>query len=1194
MSTADAETRAQHLLRLTALAAPPAATAWFERTVRRVVSSSAGTQVVLSSMARQVLRLRLQEKVLDVPAVRRHPRLLSELMWMSGRYVQPLEQGDPAPLDASDALLGPERAQDQATLDVTPGLAQPDRVQLWSSLRQAWQAACQDQVLPGSGIGGQEHEAALAAAFDSCFLTAMSGGEGKPATTAALTAAVKGAVSALQAGQTDAALKHCVEWSRELKVAAPRWVPLLASYVGVRPLLERACVVPLQAAATALRYYVRIQLSQTIRTLERYGHIQSGELSPVALAAQLAEGGVEAQSAGSSDSEDSSGGGADEVGMDRVLQLSLEQLHGKGNIPSRVDTLLLPVDAWTYLPALAGVDEALLPSLVPPAVQEVLSRVKAGHVRVPAPGAQEDHDLEAGQVVALASLADANHAACTEGVLRIRAASGPPPEDLLRLQVAVKMRQAGEVDRLVAGLRTHCSAAEVAALRSLFLVFKALCRHRQLAAEAGRDHAEATGQQWDTQHDAGSALTGPSFLFGTGLDELWFLGQAASLLPRAFPALYEPLRRCVAALALEDLDSALAGAEGEPGTGLPHTLQPLGVPCPAYSGPGQGHVPRALAATAFNDVSYDPHAVCETNAALGAVLQEVHRCRACAPADAGVPEDQVQDLAAAIAGLQAPRQGGVWGSLPLWAAQQHLWGQPEAVAALVARTLTDMQFKKLLRAVSSAEARGNSTSAAKSQLVWAFTARSAAVRSLLPAHQAFGSAALMLDAPWATSQAGITTDMLRRARAQWKAALEGGQEGTAVGAEEEGEDDPLVDLPQAARSGMPGMLPDASLVHTSLQEGSEHEAAAPLDLDVGLQPAALELGGLQGPWAGEQSGTDSGDEHSEEGGGAKAKPSRRRGRGEGPAVHVPLRFRAAFDYSDAGVAAAGAQGSWDWDREGRTVFVSNLPITATAEDVSEALSRCGDVQAVHVMDQRAQRLRSVLRARFREYFKRSHKRVQDRLSKAVESAQEETGLGLGLLDEDAALADDVAGVEGGHEDIGTLLGVLQRSEAGGRSVQTLARAGSSADMKLYEAHPMHAFVTFRESAHATTAASSALRLFGVVIRDSACKVVPAADARIVHLSGMPNELVPELTALLLRQLLGLAGAGYDLTLLDARRLSGHMVSNGTVLLHMPSHKDAAMLVAALHGASLPGGRQLSAGWGTPAEWRSTRPRMPSF
>ena len=141
---------------------------------------------------------------------------------------------------------------------------------------------------------------------------------------------------------------------------------------------------------------------------------------------------------------------------------------------------------------------------------------------------------------------------------------------------------------------------------------------------------------------------------------------------------------------------------------------------------------------------------------------------------------------------------------------------------------------------------------------------------------------------------------------------------------------------------------------------------------------------------------------------------------------------------------------------------------------------------------------------------------------------------------------------------------------------------------------MHAFVTFEDSAGAAAATAPALRLFGVVIRDTACKVSPAADARVVHLAGMPNDLVPELAHMLLQQLLGLSGSAFQLSLLDTRRLSGHMVSNGTVLLHMPTHKDAAMLVAGLHGVALPGGRTLSAGWGTQAEWRATRPRMPSF
>jgi hypothetical protein len=217
------------------------------------------------------------------------------------------------------------------------------------------------------------------------------------------------------------------------------------------------------------------------------------------------------------------------------------------------------------------------------------------------------------------------------------------------------------------------------------------------------------------------------------------------------------------------------------------------------------------------------------------------------------------------------------------------------------------------------------------------------------------------------------------------------------------------------------------------------------------------------------------------------------------------------------------------------------------------------------------------------------------MQRLVTDAQSQLGQDLGVL-VDGAVPDEAVDsplqldVEG-TEDISTLLGVLQKAEAMGRQ---LSRVSSGPDAKLYEAHPLHSFVTF-ESAEAAAAASSAgMQLFGVVIRDTACKVLPASTARVVHVSGLPTEHGAEMSSMLLEQLLSVHGVGYQLRVLDTQRLSPLMVANGSALLELPSHRDAALLVASLHGAVVGDGRTVTAGWGSNQEWRTTRPRMPTF
>ncbi len=1233
--------------------------------MRRIMNSSAAVQLVLSGMARQVVKQKLQTRVLDDPHIRSNATLLHDLGWAAGRPVQaqPLNSpsatwshvpaageaaGEPQPSASSADAAFVDTTSCPIDLNVTPGLSPHDRVAGWQQLRRVWHAALPDSVLAGRELGTARQEEQLAQAFDACFALACRGIGGKSTHAEAVRSAVRRTCRHLKVGEdaegpsaeaVELAIKSTLHWTRELKPIAPRWVPLLGSFIGVQPLMERAAAAPIAAAATAMQYYVRIQLSQTISSLERYGHVERGELTALGLAQHLTEGASASAGSGSDSEGDSErvtprGTTDDKEEFSVALALTLTQtdMETKHIVPSRADSLILPADAWQAMPAAAGLPQHVCDALVPPAARQVTDRMAQGTLGADAPGALIGA-LAPEDTASVVRLAQANHAAVVDSVLRMRATCLPPPDDLIRSQAAVRMRQAGEVGALQNALREACDVRQLQALRSLFLVYKLLCRHRQLQLLQHIEACHEHGEEWDTALDASDALTAPSLLFSSALDDAWFLGQVGSLLPRCAPMLYGHFRRSLAGLTLGDLDAVLLAAEKasdgggnvRPLSALQTTLQPIGAPIPEFDGVQRGQVDLDSLDTqlGFADVLYSPAAVKSRSPAKAQVLSESYRTRLCTPESVGMQSSTIAALADAIV-ASGPR-GDLWKQLPLWRPQAHLWNRPRAVCALVARTLTDMQFKKLRRALQAAESRaGTEEGAAGASAVWGFSPRSAAVRAELPVHQAFGNSAMMLEWPWLTSMSGITVAMLDEARQEWQAAtlgealddapLAGLVHADSMDASDSGMDEsgPLAQemcVPVHPSEGRMddvephlGSMPAESLGVQLAAATSEQPVATPedvgisLDVENTLTARGLHQSPLMGPWRDSQNAQAEPGATSKKATGKKSRMGRPKR--SASLVHVPLRFRAQFDYSDHTLsesAAASGDSHWDLDREQRTVFVGNLPVTASTDDLYNAFARCGQVSAVHMMDQRAARLRAVLRDRFREYFRRSHRRVQERMQRLVTDAQSQLGQDLGVL-VDGTVPDEVGelplqlDVEG-TVDISTLLGVLQKAEAMGRQ---LSRVSSGPDAKLYEAHPLHAFVTFDSAEAAAAASSAALQLFGVVIRDTACKVLPASTARVVHVSGLPTENNAEMSSMMLEQLLSVHGVRYHLRVLDTQRLSPLMVSNGTALLEMPSHRDAALLVASLHGAVVGDGRTITAGWGSKQEWRTTRPRMPTF
>ena len=82
-STKEARDRATRLVRHLQLSAPAHAQAWGERSLRRIMNASAASQVILSGVARGVLRNKLHAVVLSDEGVRRLPQLLADLSWAS-------------------------------------------------------------------------------------------------------------------------------------------------------------------------------------------------------------------------------------------------------------------------------------------------------------------------------------------------------------------------------------------------------------------------------------------------------------------------------------------------------------------------------------------------------------------------------------------------------------------------------------------------------------------------------------------------------------------------------------------------------------------------------------------------------------------------------------------------------------------------------------------------------------------------------------------------------------------------------------------------------------------------------------------------------------------------------------------------------------------------------------------------------
>jgi len=140
--------------------------------------------------------------------------------------------------------------------------------------------------------------------------------------------------------------------------------------------------------------------------------------------------------------------------------------------------------------------------------------------------------------------------------------------------------------------------------------------------------------------------------------------------------------------------------------------------------------------------------------------------------------------------------------------------------------------------------------------------------------------------------------------------------------------------------------------------------------------------------------------------------------------------------------------------------------------------------------------------------------------------------------------------------------------------------------------PLVAFVYFEDEAGAAASSSEDLRLFGMVLRNQACRVQHAQEQRVLYIGGLPSALTPEATQELFDSLL--AAAGLQVQLPDRGRLRQGIVGTGEVFVEFPCHEDAVRAAYCLRGAELVMGKPVVVGWAAADEWRQARPRMPVY
>jgi hypothetical protein len=111
---------------------------------------------------------------------------------------------------------------------------------------------------------------------------------------------------------------------------------------------------------------------------------------------------------------------------------------------------------------------------------------------------------------------------------------------------------------------------------------------------------------------------------------------------------------------------------------------------------------------------------------------------------------------------------------------------------------------------------------------------------------------------------------------------------------------------------------------------------------------------------------------------------------------------------------------------------------------------------------------------------------------------------------------------------------------------------------------LHGFVHFADSGGAATACSSQLRLFGLVVDQFSCPVVPAAEMKTLLVQRFPAGLTHDAVAVLVSH--ALRGEGLEAE--PTSRWRHNVLSSGRVLLDFESHAEAVRAMHALQGLRL--------------------------
>lgn len=265
---------------------------------------------------------------------------------------------------------------------------------------------------------------------------------------------------------------------------------------------------------------------------------------------------------------------------------------------------------------------------------------------------------------------------------------------------------------------------------------------------------------------------------------------------------------------------------------------------------------------------------------------------------------------------------------------------------------------------------------------------------------------------------------------------------------------------------------------------------------------------------------------------------------------------------------ASTLAAWDAPCEERSVFVTRVPPGVTEAEVAAAFERAGPVASVKLEQQRAAMLKHALRQQLRNTmstmrFAARRKRLEGRAEEAV---------------------------AGHDEDLQDLLTMLRGTSERGRA---LGRMLAETNEKIIAAHPLHAVVTFQDAAGAQAATSDFLKLFGIVLHERACPVLPARAMKTLHLSGLPTDCPPAALQAMIESAIAVRRGGrFRLQCVDDAKLSHRAGCNGEAYLRLPTHRDAAVVLAQLQGLELARASPITLGWATQDEWRSAKPGMP--